>query len=99
MGGCCQKHAQNGVESHLYTYFSPFTTSCSLSLTHSLSLSQSKFYCVTLSLSTLMASDISSHEVVQRKLNVKISGVCQTPCVIFPNYTPNLIIRTLLVSV
>jgi len=68
---------------------------------HILSLSLSFFLrsVLTLSLSTLMASDINSHEAVQRKLNVKISGVCQTLCVIFPNYTPDLIIRTVLVTV
>jgi hypothetical protein len=49
-------------------------------------------------LSTLMASDISSHEV-KRKLKVKISGVRQTLCVIFPKYTSELIIHTILVSV
>jgi len=47
----------------------------------------------------LMASYISSHEVVQRKLKVKISGVRQTLCVIFPNDTSELTIRTILVSV
>jgi len=47
----------------------------------------------------LMVSDINSQKVVQRKLNVKISGVRQTLCVIFPNYTPDLTIHTILVSV